>query len=400
MSAQRNTSFTSPWFGGSLSVTYQPEPQQVNGSPPRYTRHSVYGDHNNMGRPPTCMGFPVQRNQMLLFVFGATGAGKTTLINNITGSDLKVGRSLESCTREIQASSMDYKGRQVIIYDTPGFDDSQVSDTDILRQIATFLTYSHERGVGRASGIIFVHDINNPRVSGTSLKNLRMFKGLVGDETLKNVVFVTNKWSSPPSPEHEARQKELETTGKYFGNAIQQGARVFRGGRDVRPEDVAELLDMFLPCKPSSFQIQKEMAEGLDLASTVAGRELGRELEQIQQKHREEVAELRKLMEDARDQDRALYEELQAEKHEAQKVAEEAERKQEELRSTLEEERRELAAKLGELERASREMEEYRLRNSNGAVKKSTMATSGFRVVGIAASLALAVFGLPIISSF
>ncbi|QRV94628.1 hypothetical protein RhiJN_22646 [Ceratobasidium sp. AG-Ba] len=105
-------------------------------------------------------------------------------------------------------------------------------------------------------------------------------------------------------------------------------------------------------------------------------------------------------MEDAREQERALYEELQAERHEAQKVTEEAERKQERLRSTLEEERRELAAKLGELERANREMEEYRLRNSNGLVKKSTMVTSGFRVVGIAASLALAVFGLPIISSF
>ncbi|KAG9074945.1 hypothetical protein FRC06_010367 [Ceratobasidium sp. 370] len=324
---------------------------------------------------------------MLLFVFGATGAGKTTLINNLTGSDLEVGNSLESCTTDIQGSYTDYRGRRITVFDTPGFDDSRISDVQVLKKIATFLEASHDVGSGRASGIIFVHDINNPRVSGTSLKNLRMFKGLVGDDTLKNVVFVTNKWSSPPSAEQERRQMELEQTDKYFGAAIKQGARIFRGGRDVGHEDVVGLLDMFFHCRPSSFQIQREMADGKDLAHTTAGMEVHREQEEIKQKYLQEMAELRKVMEEAKHRDQELYNELLLEKQEAQRAAAAAQRQQDELKSHLEEERRALQ---GQLERYMNEQ-----KSMAATLNKRSKLGVRLRAVGLAASLGLAMLGIP-----
>ena len=47
---------------------------------------------------------------------------------------------LESCTSEVQlADEFVLDGRAVILIDTPGFDDTNKSDTDILKLIAAFL---------------------------------------------------------------------------------------------------------------------------------------------------------------------------------------------------------------------------------------------------------------------
>jgi len=53
---------------------------------------------------------------------------------------------LESCTAEVQiADEFDLDGRRVLLIDTPGFDDTSKSDTEVLRMIAAFLatTYAH-----------------------------------------------------------------------------------------------------------------------------------------------------------------------------------------------------------------------------------------------------------------
>ena len=48
---------------------------------------------------------------------------------------------MESCTSKIQASStFELSDKLVTLVDTPGFDDSNVSDTDILKMIAVFLS--------------------------------------------------------------------------------------------------------------------------------------------------------------------------------------------------------------------------------------------------------------------
>ena len=47
---------------------------------------------------------------------------------------------LESCTAEVQlATKFTLDGRPVVLIDTPGFDDTTKSDTEILKMIAFFL---------------------------------------------------------------------------------------------------------------------------------------------------------------------------------------------------------------------------------------------------------------------
>ena len=61
-------------------------------------------------------------------------------MNQASRSYLKVGVDLNSCTSEIQESEeFILDGRRVILIDTPGFDDTHKSDTDVLKSIAAFL---------------------------------------------------------------------------------------------------------------------------------------------------------------------------------------------------------------------------------------------------------------------
>jgi hypothetical protein len=88
---------------------------------------------------------------------GATGSGKTTVrtlrnyglnryqihlqfINFASGSDLRVSGGLQSCTNIVQvAQPFMLNNRSVTLIDTPGFDDTTKSDSDILSMIAAFL---------------------------------------------------------------------------------------------------------------------------------------------------------------------------------------------------------------------------------------------------------------------
>lgn len=92
-------------------------------------------------------------------VIGATGAGKTSVcrttlmlylapkyyfmqfINAASSSSLQVGHGLQSCTSEVNFSEPFFvNGRKVVLFDTPGFDDTNRSDVEILTEIAAFLT--------------------------------------------------------------------------------------------------------------------------------------------------------------------------------------------------------------------------------------------------------------------
>jgi len=48
--------------------------------------------------------------------------------------------NLESCTTEVQRANLfTLDGRGVVLVDTPGFDDTSRSDTEVLKMIAAFL---------------------------------------------------------------------------------------------------------------------------------------------------------------------------------------------------------------------------------------------------------------------
>jgi hypothetical protein len=61
-------------------------------------------------------------------------------INLAGGSNLRTSAALDSCTQDVEAAPMfDFEGHRICLIDTPGFDDTDRSEVEILKDIKDFL---------------------------------------------------------------------------------------------------------------------------------------------------------------------------------------------------------------------------------------------------------------------
>jgi len=277
-------------------------------------------------------------------VMGVTGSGKTTFVNMASRSYLKVGNDLESCTSEIQESEVFIlDGRRVVLIDTPGFDDTHKSDTDVLKSIAAFLGESYSAGV-KLAGVIYVHKISEDRFGGLAAKNFRMFRELCGEKTLKNVILMTNMWGRVVPQQGAERERQLND--KYFKAAIEKGAQLCRHYNT--PESARAILRKILENKPAVLQIQRELIdEGKDIADTGAGAELNREIREVVERYQREIKELEENMRRAIDEkDEESRGELEEEKRKMQEEVENLRKGSEEMQSKFEAARREMEERI------------------------------------------------------
>ena len=115
----------------------------------------------------------------------------------------------------------------VYLIDTPGFDDTNRSDNEVLCEIASWLTTSYTAKI-RLGGIIYLHRISDQRMQGSAKKNLFMFKKLCGPNALKQVILATTMWDRVSDAEGKARENELASTPDFWGWMVSQGSRVYQ----------------------------------------------------------------------------------------------------------------------------------------------------------------------------
>ncbi|KAK7685279.1 hypothetical protein QCA50_011642 [Cerrena zonata] len=260
-------------------------------------------------------------------VIGATGTGKSTFINLVSGAKFGVGNSLLSATQVVQSTQpFNLNGHSVVLIDTPGFDDSTRTDTDILRTISTYLanTYRENR---KLTGIIYMHRISDPRMTGVSRRNFLMFRKLCGDATLSSVTLVTNMWGLVPEGVAVEREKELASNSLLFKPVLDGGARMVR--HDNTLNSARRILEHYVGKGTVTLQIQDEVVtRGLQLEQTAAGAELEAEKrKELEEAKRKQEEEMRRAQEVLRAQQQAAEQRRQAEIAAARQLAEaEAER--------------------------------------------------------------------------
>ncbi|KAH7906929.1 P-loop containing nucleoside triphosphate hydrolase protein [Hygrophoropsis aurantiaca] len=165
---------------------------------------------------------------IVILIMGPTGVGKSTFINAAAGSDsaVNVGHELESCTAAIRHAIVPHPRkedpRRFIFVDTPGFDDTYVDDSEILRRILVWLARSYSDRV-RLAGAIYMHEISQTRFLDISRKNLGMFTKLIGDDAAKNVILATTKWGDVEKDVGERREEQLRAN--FWKDMINQGSR-------------------------------------------------------------------------------------------------------------------------------------------------------------------------------
>ncbi|KAF4588347.1 Proteasome subunit beta type-4 [Pleurotus pulmonarius] len=163
----------------------------------------------------------------VIAVIGPTGAGKSTFINyaNRNASKQDIGHSLESFTSKVQPIKIKMGTDQIVLVDTPGFDDTNMSDTRVLNMVAEWLreTYNNQM---KLAGIIYMHRISDNRMTGTPLKDLKMFSQLCGTAAAERVVLVTTMWGGIKQDAGVRREDELKS--KYWKDMIDKKAQIAR----------------------------------------------------------------------------------------------------------------------------------------------------------------------------
>ncbi|KAJ6513018.1 P-loop containing nucleoside triphosphate hydrolase protein [Mycena sanguinolenta] len=312
----------------------------------------------------------VAEDEVAIAVMGPTGSGKTTFINLLSGSKLRVGTSLQSCTTTVQvASPFQLDSRWITLIDTPGFDDTSRSDTEVLTQIAAFLATAYQNGK-KLAGVIYMHRISDVRMGGISTRNFKMFRQLCGDSTLRNVVIVTNMWGDVGNEVGEAREAELASDDKFFKPALDKGARMLRHNNGITSAHA--ILHYLMGNHPRALRIQRELVDQRkNILQTAAGEELNRELVEQIERHKQEMAILQQEMKDAiRAKDEETKKELEVETRKLQAEMARVQNDSKKLASDYIEQKAGLEKRMAEVASAARKDAEIAEENHRRQIKE------------------------------
>jgi len=276
-------------------------------------------------------GYEPQPSDVFIAVMGVTGAGKSTFISKCTEKEVRIGNTLQACKLcpillSPQEPQTDHSlGTQevtvflcklsedvnVYLVDTPGFDDTDRSDTQILKEIASWLTASYSNSI-KLHGIIYLHRITDPRMQGSAKRNLVMFKKLCGVDALKNVVLATTMWEGLKTEESGIeRERELSDRQEFWGYMLANGSQLHRhyNHRDSAISLIQSLTATRVAKPKVVLDIQSQMVDhGKDLSDTAAGQALDSEISEERQRFAKEIAETQADMQEAlaqRDKDAA-----------------------------------------------------------------------------------------------
>ncbi|KAI5997331.1 P-loop containing nucleoside triphosphate hydrolase protein [Pisolithus orientalis] len=234
---------------------------------------------------------------------GPTGAGKSSFIANATKCEGQgVGHELTSCTSEINVTKYEVEGSNVVLVDTPGFDDTRKSDLDILKLISDWLNTEYQTTRPMLSAMLYFHRISDNRMAGTPLKNLRVFEKLCGKNAMSKVILVTTMWDEVDTEVGDERLKELKDN--YWKMMISRGSTTFEC-KDVRGSPMNLLQQIVRRKKEQELMGQDEEGEGgvqlqeeisnmkLELQETAAGQQLCSRLEELARKRMETLRRIR-----------------------------------------------------------------------------------------------------------
>ncbi|KAF8811035.1 hypothetical protein BYT27DRAFT_7185145 [Phlegmacium glaucopus] len=164
----------------------------------------------------------VSETDIIIFVIGSTGAGKSTFINTAISDDVMVvNHTLATCADDVESirctSPWNPSGRTVIFVEIPAFNHS---DPTIQKKIPELITrwltsiYCKEKPI--ECGILYLHSMASPRMNEDFRKHLDPFVKLCHASGHRPIsaLLVSTMW---PHHESEAevyqRTKDLE---KHF----------------------------------------------------------------------------------------------------------------------------------------------------------------------------------------
>lgn len=183
--------------------------------------------------------------------------------------------------------------------DTPGFDDSERSDTEILLEIFAWLSMASTSKF-KLAGINYLLRIPDVRIGGLDVANLKMFRGLCGDTNLRSVVLVTTMWDQMDRKTGENREARLKQDTNPWASNISHGSKVLR--QDNKKVSGLEILRYLIGRRTKvTLNIQRELVEeNKALNETEAGHAFVTEMVRLREQYETRLAALEVQLEEAR----------------------------------------------------------------------------------------------------
>ncbi|KAI5991962.1 hypothetical protein EDD15DRAFT_2142964, partial [Pisolithus albus] len=189
------------------------------------------------------------------------------------------GRGLTSFTKEVRTVRCpDSDGvRNIVLVDTPGCNNSFMTDSQVLAEIAWWLIKVYEKNI-KLHGILYFHPISVYTIRETAARNYNIFKELWGKDYCKNVILVTTMWGQVSEEVGSEREQDLQSD--FWREMISLGStiRPFKGTTESA-WNVINSLSVSGTDGRRPLQIQREMVdEYLPLQLTAAGRAVANRL--------------------------------------------------------------------------------------------------------------------------
>ncbi|PPQ96065.1 hypothetical protein CVT26_004697 [Gymnopilus dilepis] len=190
-------------------------------------------------------------------VTGLVGSGKSTFINALLeNNSMAVGRTLASTTTNIQFGILNLdsdisglQGRRLVVVDTPGLNNRNMSDKNILLGIIEWVTKNR---VGRVAGVLYLYDIFQQKHSSMSRPELVALRASFknSEAAYSRVFLITTKWGRMKNAFSEGETREEELRQVYWKTLIGCGSQV------QRFEDTADSARAIVHCLLQEYAFQ------------------------------------------------------------------------------------------------------------------------------------------------
>ncbi|KAI5996971.1 P-loop containing nucleoside triphosphate hydrolase protein [Pisolithus albus] len=203
---------------------------------------------------------------------GPTGSGKTTFINRAVGNP-DADHESTSYTKEVHTVRYPHSDgvRNIVLVDTPGCNDSFMTDIQVLAEITWWLITVYEKSI-KLHGILYFHPISDHIIRETAERNYHIFQEMCGKDYCKNVIFVTTMWDQVSEEVGSEREQDLRSDFWRAMIALGSTTRRFNGTTESASNIINSLcVSQMAECR--TLQIQREMVdEYLPLQLTSAGK--------------------------------------------------------------------------------------------------------------------------------
>ncbi|KXN85560.1 hypothetical protein AN958_11127 [Leucoagaricus sp. SymC.cos] len=197
--------------------------------------------------------------------------------------NVEVDHGLQSATNEIKAVRVEFHDRiNVVLVETPGFDNTRLSDYEVLRRLVEWLDKLGQHNM-KVTGMLYLQRISDNRMPASPFKDPGWFRKIFGEHFFENIVLTTTMWPAHGTPDVEETKtyvdRENGLKNDYWNEMIAGGSIVCRFQNTPRSAwDIINHLISINTQKAWARIRPKLMEEATKLVETKGGREAVKKL--------------------------------------------------------------------------------------------------------------------------